>query len=145
MSNEKEIFSSDEQLDLQDTKLVFDKKQGYSIFNIQKEKFFLVYTTSDYVNWTFINIFPYEATFNKINTIRYIIVLSFAVIFLATLYLGIGFVKGITKPILNLTARMESAANGEFGTDKPEASDKAEGDEISQLSNDFSKNGEQDQ
>ena len=86
----------------------------YSILNINNSKYLVSPVVSEYSDWTFISIVPYEDVFNRIITMRNIFILICVIIFIFILFLGLRFISGITTPIEELLDRVKTIQSGDF-------------------------------
>lgn len=82
-------------------------EEGFSIKTLNGKKYFLSYSTSDYTNWTYVNVIGYNEAFNKIERIRLLILLVFVGVFVLGSAISVLLAKSITKPIMDLTLRMK--------------------------------------
>lgn len=133
-SEDEIIFLSNNINKFHGIELHFSDKHGYIIRNIGGNDYFIAYKTSSYTSWTFLNIIPYKNLFNRINTVRNLTLLTYAVIFLLVIYLGVRFAKGITQPIEKLTDKMKIVEKGNF---EIEPGNFTSNNEIERLGNDF--------
>jgi two-component system sensor histidine kinase YesM len=90
------------------------REQGYLITQVDGKKYLIAYTTSDYTNWTYLNVIPYKAISKQTSNIRIIMTVLFLCIFIVIQYLGVNFARGITKPLERLTEEMKKVENGNF-------------------------------
>lgn len=114
-----------------------DKKQGYSICDKNNEKFFIAYTVSDYMGWTYVSLIPYQSIFKGNNTLRSAMLLSFLLMFGFSVYIAYRISRNITRPLENLTSSMKQAETGNFQNFKSELSDYKRSDEVGVLQRDF--------
>jgi two-component system, sensor histidine kinase YesM len=94
---------------------------GYQIKNIDKKNYFLVHIKSNYFEWEYLNIIPFNHIFKDINIIKTLLVIIFILMFLGVTFLGIRFARNITSPLENLVAGMQFVKVGDFKEARKEA------------------------
>lgn len=135
LSNQNTIYrnSKDEAYELDYEKLVGE--QGYFIEVKQGKKYFVSYSKSDYSGWTYVKFMPYNDIFIKSVRIKNIMMLAFLLFFIIGSMVSLFVAKTITKPLVDLTARMKRVEMGDFSTNPQFANKKK--DEIGILQLDF--------
>jgi two-component system, sensor histidine kinase YesM len=93
---------------------VAKNKQGYGIEKIKGERSFVNYLTTDFEDWTYWSIIPFNKMFSKITAVKYSLVLVFILMFIILISLSFNFLSRITKPILELAGTMQKVQNGNF-------------------------------
>ncbi len=71
----KDPTSENIQLNLED----INADDGFSIKTIDGKKYFLTYSTSNYTNWTYVNVIGYNEAFQQIERMRIVIILVLSV------------------------------------------------------------------
>src|SRR5690606_24510279 len=69
-------------------KIALDSDSGYEITEINNEKHFLVYQKSNYFEWGYVNVIPFNQIFNDTNLIKSILVFVFILMFIIVMILG---------------------------------------------------------
>ncbi|TCN21475.1 sensor histidine kinase [Mesobacillus foraminis] len=90
------------------------KEQGYHIENIKGERYFVNYITTDFENWTYWSIIPFNLMFSKVTAAKYSLVLVFMLMFVILISLGFKFLRRITNPIEDLVTTMQDVQRGNF-------------------------------
>lgn len=108
------FFSTWPTLDWEEADLIFNGKSDYGIKTINKQKYFVTLTRSDYTGWTYVNTIKYEKIYEKITFTRKVLILVYAVVFGGALLAGVKFAKSITMPIENLAVQMKKVEDGDF-------------------------------
>jgi two-component system sensor histidine kinase YesM len=90
------------------------KRNGYKIMELGGKRYFMTYAKSSYIPWTYIVLMPYDQLFRTILTVKNIVVVIFASLFLLAIVISVRFSKDITRPIESLNAKMKSVQKGNF-------------------------------
>lgn len=138
LSGDKTVFSNDTGSDFDKAKLIMNSVRSYYVKSIDDRKFLINYGTSDYTNWTYVNILPYENIFQGIAVMRIMVIAACVLIFLGVVFIGMKFADGITKPIISLSSKMKKVEQGDFNIAGEATGLDKNGDEIGQLEYDFS-------
>jgi two-component system sensor histidine kinase YesM len=113
------------------------RNQPYFTKNVQGQKSFVSLMRSPYTNWTYLHILPYSTIFDRIITMRVVIIGIFILMLAFSLMIGAKFAGSLTKPLIKLRDQMDRVKSGDFQVDyipKPSIDDK---DEIKHLQHDF--------
>lgn len=137
LSGETAIFGSKNDVDFSTDKVLAYKTRPYYIENINAEKYLIYYGVSNYTNWTYVHMLPYENIFYGISIMRTVMIAVYAMILLAFIFIGVKFANGITKPIIALSSRMKMVEHGNFDIIISGNGMNKAGDEIGQLEYDF--------
>ena len=137
LSEETAVFGSKNDVDFSMDKLLTYKAHPYYIENINDEKYLIFYGISNYTNWTYVHMLPYENIFYSIGIMRTVMIAVYALIFFVFILIGVKFANGITKPIIALSNKMKMVEHGNFDIVISENDTDRAGDEISQLEYDF--------
>lgn len=134
----KLIYSSNRELNFDIDKFIKNRVHSRYIENINDKKFLIYYGTSEYTDWTYIHILPYDNIFKEIIAMRTIMVIAYILVFIGIAFVGIRFANSITNPIISLSNKMKRVEQGNFDvalidTDLTNNG----GDEIRQLEYDF--------
>jgi len=129
----KDPSSQDMELELED----LDREEGFSIKSLNGKKYFLSYSTSNYTNWTYVNVIGYNEAFNQVERMRFLILLVFVGVFVIGSIISVLLAKSITKPIMDLTMRMKRVETGDFSEVKIDEDIQKREDEIGMLQKDF--------
>ncbi|GIN70731.1 sensor histidine kinase YesM [Bacillus sp. J14TS2] len=100
--------------------LVNQDDEGYRIQTVDQSKYFIVQMESDFSNWHYFNIIPFNEIFRQILLIKTSIPILFIVMFVIVLVIGIKFARSITNPLENLAAGMKYIQKGNFSKAKSE-------------------------
>jgi two-component system, sensor histidine kinase YesM len=115
------------------------KRTDYDIIELKGQSYFISKITSDYTQWSYRQIIPFESIFRSINIMKSIVLYVFMALFLAVILLGLRFARSITNPIEDLIARMKHAQLGSFKKAEVEALEPSSlsADEVGQLYRSF--------
>ncbi|MEH7493125.1 sensor histidine kinase [Neobacillus niacini] len=87
---------------------------GYQIKKIDKKNYFTVHIKSNYFNWGYLNVIPFNQIFENINKVKTFLVIIFILMFVVVTIFGIRFARNITSPLENLVAGMQYVKVGDF-------------------------------
>lgn len=113
------IFPKETSIPLQELELPLDT--GYQIKKMDQKNYFLVHIKSNYYDWGYLNIIPFNQIFENINMVKTFLIIVFILMFIVVTLLGIRFAKNITSPLENLLASMQYLKVGDFKEAKKEA------------------------
>jgi two-component system, sensor histidine kinase YesM len=115
------------------------KRIDYDMLDLEGQTYFISKITSDYTQWSYRQIIPFESIFRSINIMKSVILYVFMALFLAVILLGLRFAESITNPIEDLIARMKHAQLGSFKKAEVEALEPSSlsADEVGQLYRSF--------
>lgn len=111
--------------------------QGYQITVLDGERYFVTHMRSNYSNWTYRILIPYDTIFRTIVTVKNLVVIFFILIFILALLLSVRFARGITRPIESLNAKMKRVRLGHFTYGEEEAQEPLPMDEAGQMHRNF--------
>ena len=138
IADEKSILFPKESKHLHKHVAVYSKS-GYQIKEIDEKKYFIVYMKSNYFNWGYVNVIPFNQIFSNIFLIKTVLIIIFIFMFLVVTVFGIKFTRNITIPIENLVASMKHVKLGDFKGAKQEAEKNfiSQDDEVGKLQQNF--------
>ncbi|WP_212965308.1 cache domain-containing sensor histidine kinase [Lederbergia ruris] len=112
---------------------------GYRIQTINQRKYFIVQMQSNFSNWTYFNVIPFDQIFRHILFIKTSVPILFILMFVSVLFIAIKFAKSITNPLENLAAGMKYIQKGNFNKAKSEIlyMPKLHKDEVGELHKNF--------
>ncbi|AET60019.1 YesM [Paenibacillus terrae HPL-003] len=115
ITKEDEVFYSEKGIDdLKEYHFNAKNDQGYSIEYINGERSFVSHITTDFKDWTYWSIIPFNMMFSKITAAKYTLVLVFMLMFVFLISLGFKFLRKFTNPIQELAATMQEVQKGNF-------------------------------
>ncbi|WP_166239008.1 sensor histidine kinase [Paenibacillus turpanensis] len=94
--------------------LPLTEHENYRVVDGPNGHYFVSYLTSDYLAWTYYNVIPFGQMFERIITMKNIVIGFFAIIFALVLFWGRRFARSLTSPIEELIGRMKRVQKGEF-------------------------------
>jgi two-component system sensor histidine kinase YesM len=112
-----------------------DKDLSYRIFEANGNEYLASYLISPYTGWMFVNIVPYTSIFQKISLMKSLLFFFYVLTFLIMVYVGLRFARSITKPIENLTIKIDQVGKGRFDLDDFDVL--VTRDEVGRLNRDF--------
>jgi len=108
-------------------------KQGAFITKMNDEQYQIIFNTMPKTNWTVLNITPHSEFSKEVNIIRRFVFLIGILALAATILLTLLLSSRITRPIITLTKRLDSAIKDHLYIPAPITSN----DEIGQMSKSF--------
>lgn len=138
LSGTESVYSAEPGLKATVASFVYDGDAGYSVKKIGGKNYFVVHTKSDFTNWLYVNVLPYDRVFQRVLMMRNIVLLIFLLLFLFTIFISMKMARNLTKPIEDLTAKMKRVENGEFAMREEDSTEPERTDEIGALQKDFS-------
>ncbi|MDQ6419390.1 sensor histidine kinase [Paenibacillus sp. LHD-117] len=112
--NGQSLYPPDPTIDVSGLSLRPGSESGYAVRELGGEKFFVTYVPSSYMNWTYLNILPYDAIFRKTETAKQSVLVIYLIVFLLILLVALLFSRSITGPIERLSNRMKRVQLGHF-------------------------------
>jgi len=137
-SDQKLIYQNNSKLKFS-VSSIKGKEQGYSVSSINGKKYFVSFIKSQYPDWTYVSMLPYDTMFKSNIILGYVMVSCFVCLFLLSVYLSYKIARNITKPIEDLTVSMKQAETGNFQNVKAELLNYDRTDEVGYLQKDFLK------
>ncbi|SDK01068.1 sensor histidine kinase [Sediminibacillus albus] len=89
-------------------------RDGYSLLEYEGDSYFATYTPASYSNWTYMIISPYGNLFQAVSSVRKAVLITYVLLFLLLVFLGMQFIGGITGPIESLNRKMKRVQTGEI-------------------------------
>jgi two-component system, sensor histidine kinase YesM len=89
-------------------------ESGYQIKKIDNKNYFLVHIKSNYFDWGYLNVIPFNQIFENINMVKTFLIIIFILMFVGVTILGIRFARNITIPLENLVDGMQYVKVGDF-------------------------------
>ncbi|WP_066189084.1 MULTISPECIES: cache domain-containing sensor histidine kinase [Gracilibacillus] len=128
--DEHPIFASEQSLTGFEPSQYMEGKQGYQMISYQGEKYFFTYSAADHLDWTYVIVTPYSNLFAVITKARTAVFLTYSLLFILVVFLGIKFTSTIVNPIESLNKKMKRVETGDFnytdeGIDFPVTKDEA--------------------
>ncbi|ALP35296.1 hypothetical protein ASL14_02975 [Paenibacillus sp. IHB B 3084] len=115
ITKEDEVFYSEKGIDdFKEYHFNAKNDRGYSIEYINGERTFVSHITTDFKDWTYWSIIPFNMMFSKITAAKYTLVLVFMVMFVFLISLGFKFLRKFTNPIQELASTMQEVQKGNF-------------------------------
>lgn len=137
ISDNSLVFSSGTLSEAIGAEFKLKDQHDYQIVTYNKKRYFASRLKSNYTQWTYISILPYQLIFYQISILKGIILLSFVFILGITSYLGAKFANSLTKPIEKLSNQMQVVQSGNFSIDKKDEKAYNRTDEIGNLEKNF--------
>jgi two-component system, sensor histidine kinase YesM len=112
---------------------------GYQIKKIDHKNYFIVHIKSNYFDWGYLNVIPFNQIFENINKVKTFLIIIFILMFVSVTILGLRFARNITSPLENLVAGMQFLKVGDFKEAKKEALKTSidQDDEVGKLQQNF--------
>jgi len=115
MTKGDQIFYSEKGINLpKDYQLRAKNDQGYGIESINGERTIVNHIKTDFQEWTYWSMIPFNMMFSKITAAKYTLVSVFMLMFVLLITLGFNFLRKITNPILDLATTMQEVQKGDF-------------------------------
>jgi two-component system sensor histidine kinase YesM len=116
---------------------LFIPEQASRIVTMQNGKYLMNSTVSNYTQWSYVYLLPYQDVFQNTIATRTVSVLFFLILLILINIIGLYFANSITKPIQKLSHKMKSVQHGQFDIAGIDLIPNENCDEVGQLSNDF--------
>jgi two-component system sensor histidine kinase YesM len=87
-------------------------EKGYNIIEIDGEQYFATYSPSNDSNWTYVFLSPYSSLFQAISSVRTAVVITYTIMFIFVMFMGMRFITNITRPIESLNQKMKRVQTG---------------------------------
>ena len=107
------------------------------IVNMPDGKYLLNCTISNYTDWTYVYLLPYQDIFQNTLATRMASILFFLILLVLINIIGLYFAKSITRPIQNLSQKMKYVQHGQFDIEGMDPIPDESCDEVGHLNNDF--------
>lgn len=107
------------------------------IVNMPDGKYLLNCTVSNYTNWTYVYLLPYQEIFQNTLATRMASALFFLILLIIINVIGLYFANSITRPIQNLSQKMKFVQHGQFDIEGMDRIPDENCDEVGHLNNDF--------
>lgn len=88
--------------------------KGYNLIEIDGNQYFATYSPSNYSNWTYVFLSPYNTLFQAITSVRTAVVITYTILFILMMFMGMRFIMNITRPIESLNKKMKRVQTGEI-------------------------------
>jgi len=108
------IYSLNDGLTEDDIINQFGDKRGYNLIEIEGNQYFATYSPSNYSNWTYVFLSPYNSLFKAISTVRTAVLITYTILFLIVAIIGMRFITNIIRPIESLNKKMKRVQTGEI-------------------------------
>jgi two-component system sensor histidine kinase YesM len=112
--NRQTLYPPNPDVELADLRLRTQGESGYEVKKIGGERFFVTYIPSSYMNWTYLNILPYDSIFRKTEAAKQSVFVIYLIVFMLVLLVALWFSRSITGPIERLSNRMKRVQLGHF-------------------------------
>lgn len=108
------LYPSNPDVELEGLRLSNQEDSGYEVKQIGGERFFVTYIPSSYMNWTYLNILPYDSIFRKTEAAKQSVFVIYLIVFMLVLLVALWFSRSVTGPIERLSNRMKRVQLGHF-------------------------------
>ncbi|MDF2835817.1 MAG: histidine kinase [Paenibacillus sp.] len=112
--NRQTLYPANPAVELANFRLSTNGESGYEVREIGGERFFVTYIPSSYMNWTYLNILPYDSIFRKTETAKQSVFVIYLIVFILVLLAALWFSRSVTGPIERLSNRMKRVQLGNF-------------------------------
>ncbi|MDM5327872.1 sensor histidine kinase [Neobacillus sp. CF12] len=136
------IFPKEPSLVFKEAAISIDSQaleSGYQFKKIDKKNYFLVHIKSNYFDWGYLNVIPYNQIFENINMVKTFLIIIFILMFVVVTMFGIRFARNITLPLENLVDGMQYVKVGDFKQARKKAltTSAFQDDEVGKLQQNF--------
>ncbi|GBG11018.1 two-component sensor histidine kinase [Paenibacillus agaridevorans] len=108
------VYPTNPSIDVSALNVSHGEGSGYEVREVNGERFFITYVPSSYMDWTYLNIQPYDAIFRKTETAKQSVFVIYLIVFLLVLLAALWFSRSVTSPIERLSDRMKRVQMGHF-------------------------------
>ncbi len=131
------IVYQDADAELVDKLPDYAKSSGYKIVNASGRKYFVSYLYAQETDWEYVNYFPYSEIYGQVQTMQYLLLAAFILIFFVLVLCMRKVASVITEPLEHLTQSMQIVEEGNFTAAKEMLVVTDRKDEIGILSREF--------
>lgn len=114
MSQDELVYPRELQVPLTELRSKLVGIQGYKILTLDNKRLFVTHVPSDYTDWVYMIMTPYDDIFQATTTVKHMVLIIFGILFAVVVILAIRFTRGITNPIESLSAKMKRVQLGSF-------------------------------
>lgn len=114
-----------------------DGREGYHLIKEDGERYFVTYNQAQHTNWTYMIVTPYSNLFEVISVVRNAVIVTYSLLFIVILFLGMRFIRSITNPIEHLNLKMKSVQSGDYDQLDDHTDLKFSNDELGQMHENF--------
>lgn len=111
--------------------------KGYNLIEIDGNQYFATYSPSNYSNWTYVFLSPYNSLFQAISSVRTAVVITYTILFIFVMFMGMRFITNITRPIESLNKKMKRVQTGEIDFFVDESEIEFSNDESGEMHDNF--------
>ncbi|GGF99923.1 sensor histidine kinase [Paenibacillus abyssi] len=108
------VYSLHDSLGIEKLGMNLSGKRGYQILPIGGKKHFITYVPSEYTNWTYLNIIPFNEIFKETESAKRTVFIIYGMIYLVVILFSLAFARRITGPIERLNSKMRRVQLGNF-------------------------------
>jgi len=112
--DEELVYSMNDELPAGELMGQISDDVGYSLVDLDVEQYFTTYRPSKYMNWTYVILSPYNSLFTAITSAKRAIIVTYMILFLVLMLVGMRSVSNITHPIESLNRKMKRVQTGEL-------------------------------
>jgi len=115
MNSEQDMIYPDTiDFDMQTLSDLKEYEQGYKIVRQQGKSYFISYRSSEYTDWTYVTIMPYDKIFQSTVNAKNIVLAVYIALFLVAVIVAFQLSRRITDPLEKLTLKMRRVQLGNF-------------------------------
>ena len=112
-------------------------ESGHQILAGQGGKYFLCYVKSSKTGWIYVNIFPYSEIYGQNQSLRYLMIGGFLLLFFASALILKKLAHLTLQPLERLTESMQIVETGDFAQARRFLGNSTQKDEIGQITQEF--------
>lgn len=111
--------------------------KGYRLIEIDGDQYFAIYSPSNDYNWTYVFLSPYNSLFKAITSVRTAVIITYTILFLIVMILGLRFTTNLTRPVESLNKKMQQVQTGEIDFLVAENETRFPNDELGEMHDNF--------
>lgn len=111
--------------------------KGYQIVKANGQRYFVCHLKSVKTGWLYVNAFPYSEIYGFNQTLRYVMIGIFLLLFLLSAWILNRLAHRLVKPLKRLSESMQIVETGDFKGAREVLGNHSEQDEISRITQEF--------
>lgn len=131
------VYPQESELPVHHDELRIPSQQGFMTAELEGNRYFITYMPSQYLNWTYTVLIPYDVIFNAILRVKNTVWIIYAVLLVIAIIAAVRVSRGITRPIESLNTKMKRVQFGNFDMEDVPQDTELYMDEAGQLHRNF--------
>lgn len=86
---------------------ITDRDKTYELIEVGGKQYFVTYSPSGNSKWMYLLISPYSSLFQAISSAKTAVIITYAILFILVMFIGMRFINNIIRPIESLNRKMK--------------------------------------